>query len=69
MSERSDLADFLRQQARSADFGHDRERFARAADLLEAPDAAPETPPSPTPESAAAPAAESAAAPASKAGA
>lgn len=34
MSEHRDLADFLRLQANSADFGHDRTRFARAAELL-----------------------------------
>ncbi len=35
-SEHKTLAEFLRGQAASGDFGHDRERFARAAELLQA---------------------------------
>jgi len=35
MNEANELADFLRAQAKNGDFAHDRERFERAADLLE----------------------------------
>jgi hypothetical protein len=35
MHQPADLAAFLRDQARSADFGHDRERFASAAGYLD----------------------------------
>jgi hypothetical protein len=43
-SEHALLADFLRGQAASGDFGHDRVRFARAAELLDLAGAAPVAP-------------------------
>jgi hypothetical protein len=43
-TEHAALADFLRGQAASGDFGHDRVRFARAAELLDLAGAAPVAP-------------------------
>ena len=51
-TEHETLADFLRGQAATGDFGHDRERFARAADLLDlAATASADAPAAPAPES------------------
>lgn len=57
MNEAKELAEFLRAQANNGDFAHDRERFARAADLLESLTIpAPRKDPAPVAKPAAAPA-------------
>jgi hypothetical protein len=49
-SEHETLAEFLRGQAASGDFAHDRERFVRAADLLQAAAEAAQPPAAPATE-------------------